>query len=96
MQGFTFHLVAAIPSVVIFFGITYWLMISRPKIKVSGWMALAHAAGIGVILAIFFTPARPASPDSSMYMVITAIVLSVVSCLILKGSVKSEGAQPNE
>lgn len=81
---FLMHFAEALPSVFIFWGIAYLLMIKRKKVQVRNTVALAHIAGTTAILALVFLPARRLAEGESSDLVLAALVLSVISCTILR------------
>ncbi len=75
---FLMNFAFALPSVLLFWGISYLLIIKRKKIQARNTVALAHIAGVTTILALAFSPAKSSS------LVLAAFVLSVISCAILR------------
>lgn len=84
MLLFTFQFFSAITSTIYFWGIAYLLIVRRKKVPVRNAVALAHFAVTSVILALAFSPARQMTEDESSNFVLAAIVLSVISCTILR------------
>lgn len=84
MLLFTNQFFIALPSIGFFWGIAYLLMIKRKKIKVRTWVALAHLVGTTVILALGVSPGSQATDGESSNLVLAALLLSVISCTILR------------
>ncbi|MBE7422330.1 MAG: hypothetical protein HS110_07860 [Zoogloeaceae bacterium] len=81
---FLMHFAAALPSVFLFWGIAYLLIIKRKKVQVRNTTALAHIAATTAILALVFSPAKRMADGESSNLVLAALVLSVISCSILR------------
>jgi len=81
---FLMHFAAALPSVILFWGISYLLMIKRKKVQVRNTVALAHIAGTTTIIALVFSPASRMAAGESSNMVLAALVFSVISCTLLR------------
>lgn len=90
MNYLLWQMIAALPMLVIVWGITYWLMIYRHKIEVSGLMIFINFFVIDFALAIVFTPGTPSKDDNGVAMLVVTIIVSMCSCAWLRsGKMKS-------
>lgn len=85
MYLFLTNFAYSIPSVLLFWGISYYVIIKRKGIEVEGLAVLVHIAGTSAILAlVLFLPAFRSSEDGPGLFGLAAIILSVISCSILR------------
>lgn len=84
MHAFVAGFLGALFGVILFWGITYLIIIKRRKIKTRSWVAIAHIAVVSSILSIAFGPAGRMTPDESSIMAVSSIILSIVSCFIFR------------
>lgn len=84
MHTFIAGIFASLLGVILFWGITYLIVIKRKRIKVRAWLAIPHILIVASILSIIFNPARKMTADENGIMAASSLLLSIISCLIFK------------
>lgn len=84
MHTFIAGFLGALLGVILFWGVTYLIIIKRRKIKTRNWVAVIHIAAICSIISIAFGPVGKMSPDESSTMLVVSLILSIISCHIFK------------
>lgn len=82
LEIFVNQFAGALPSVIFFWAIAYFIIIKRNKFKVRTPVALAYFMAPVAILAFLAWPIRSASYSSGISLLVP-LLLSVTSCALL-------------